>query len=68
LEFSDGSDLVAGVTWNANIVVAFEDELNIADFECLGASSFGTLASSSNDLVDKLIGYIEDALKSNISR
>jgi hypothetical protein len=35
LELSDCPDLITGVAWNANVIVAFKNELDISNLQCL---------------------------------
>ena len=62
LNLADGTNLVAGVAWNANVVAALEGELDVANLEDLGAAFFGVLAGCLEDLIDEGIGNIEDRL------
>jgi len=62
LELAHSPDLVGCVAGDADVVVALEDELDVANLERLGAASFGALAGCGDDLVDEFVGYGEDAL------
>jgi hypothetical protein len=63
LYLADGTDLIAGVAGNADIVATLESELDVADLEDLGATFLGVLASRLKDLIDEIISDIEDRLK-----
>ena len=62
LELANSADLVRGVARDTDVVVALEDELDVADLEGLGAAGFGALAGGGDDLVDELVGDGEDSL------
>jgi hypothetical protein len=55
LELPDSTNLIAGITWNTDVVVALQDKLDITDLKSFRATSLGAFASSRDDLVDKLI-------------
>lgn len=61
-KLAHSADLVRGVAGDADVVVALEDELDVADLEGLGAARLGALAGGCDDLVDELVGDGEDAL------
>ena len=63
LHLTNGAQLVAGVSGNANVVGALEDELDVADLQHLGSSFLGVAASRVEDVVHKGIRQIEDRLK-----
>lgn len=62
LKLANGTDLIRRIAGNADIVVALENELDVADLQCLGAASFGALASCGDDLVYEFVGDGEDGL------
>jgi len=47
--------------------VAFEDQLDVADFERVVAAQFRELASRRDDVVDELVGERENRLSRNVS-
>lgn len=57
------ADLIAAETRDADVVLAFEDELDVSDFEAGGAAELGELAGAGNEVVDKVIGGIEEDLR-----
>lgn len=62
LNLADGTDLIAGIAGNADVVASLESELDVADFEDLGAAFLGVLAGCLEDLVDEGVGNVEDGL------
>lgn len=62
LKLANGTDLIRRIARDTDIVVALEDELDVADLEGLGAAGFGALAGCCDDLVDELVGDGEDGL------
>jgi hypothetical protein len=58
----DGAQLVGSVARDPYIVVALQDELNVAHFESRGLAEFGKTAGSDYDLVDEIIGNLEERL------
>lgn len=62
-ELAHGANLVGRVAGDADVVVALEDQLDVADLKGLGAASFGALAGGGDDLIDEFVGDGEDALE-----
>lgn len=62
MDLANGSDFVRGVAGDTDIVAALEGELDVTDFEDSGTALFGVLACGLEDLVDKVVGYLEDRL------
>ena len=62
LELLHGTDLVGSVAWHTDVVVAFEDELNVANLEGGGVAKLGETAGAGDDLVDEVICDLEDCL------
>lgn len=60
---SDGTNLIAAETRDTDIVLTFEDELDVADIEGGGGAELGELAGGGDDIVDEVIGYVEDDLE-----
>ena len=58
----DSSDFVCGETWNTNVVLSFEDDLDITTFETVGTSEFGEFAAFADDVVDKFVHDLEEDL------
>jgi hypothetical protein len=53
---ADGAQLVGGVAWDTDVVVALENELEVAELEVVGLAQFGDFAGGSDDLVDESVG------------
>jgi len=62
LDLLHGPQLVRGVARDADVVVAFEDELQVADLEGGGGAQLGELAGGGDDLVDEVVGNLEEGL------
>lgn len=62
LHLLHGAQLVARETGDADVVVALEDELQVADFELGGLAELGELAGGDDDLVDEFVGDGEEDL------
>jgi hypothetical protein len=62
LNLAHGTDLVGGVAGDANVVAALEGQLDVADLEDLAAALLGILASCLEDLIDEVVGDLEDGL------
>lgn len=63
---SHSSDLIAAETGNTDVVLAFEDELDIADLEGGGAAELGDFAGGGNDVIDEFVCYVEEDLESGV--
>jgi hypothetical protein len=61
-DFAHGAHLVGRVAGDANVVVALEHELDIADVELRRLAQFGQFACGADDVVDKVVGELEDGL------
>lgn len=48
--------------------MALEDELEIADVEGRGAAEFGEAAGGGDEVVDEIVGYLEENLRWVVSR
>lgn len=62
LDLLHRAQLVRGVARDADVVVAFEDELQIADLEGGGGAQLGELAGGGDDLIDEVVGDLEEGL------
>lgn len=62
LGFLDGAEVVGGEAGDAHVVVAFEDELDVADLEGGRGAQFGETAGGRDDVVDEVVGHLEDEL------
>lgn len=57
-----GSDLIGAEAGDADIPLAFEHELDVADFQAGGTPQLGQLAGGRDDVVDEVVGGVEDDL------
>jgi hypothetical protein len=64
LNLAHGTDLVGGVTGDTNVVAALEGQLDVTDLEDLAAAFLGILAGCLEDLIDEVVGDLEDGLYS----
>lgn len=62
LHLANGTDLIAGVAGNADIVASLKGELDVADLEDLASSLLCIAAGGFKDLIDEVICYIHDGL------
>ena len=62
LRFLNGAKVIGGEARDAHVVVALQDELDVAKFEGRGGAEFGQTAGSSDHVVDKVVGHLEDEL------
>jgi len=62
LDLLHRAQLVRGVARDADVVVAFEDELQVADLEGGGGAQLGELAGGGDDLIDEVVGDLEEGL------
>ena len=62
LHLAYGPDLVRCVTRDADIIVALEHELDVADLEGGRVAQLGQLAGRGDDVVGELVGECEDGL------
>jgi hypothetical protein len=46
LDLPNGANLVAGISWDANVVTTLQGELNVTDLELLGTALLGVLTRS----------------------
>lgn len=58
-----GADLIGGVSWDADVVVALKDQLDVADIELGRIAELGKLASIGEDSVDEVISKLKDCLR-----
>lgn len=62
LRFLDGTEVIGGKTRDAHVVVPFEDELDVTEFEGRGGAEFGEAAGCGYHVVDEVVGHLEDKL------
>ena len=58
-----GAEFVRRISRNANVVVAFENNLNVAKVESITVTNFGKLAGGGDDVIDEFIGDFEKSLQ-----
>ena len=58
----DNARLVEGVSGDANVVVALEHRLDVADFQRRVVPQLGKAAGRHDDVVDELVGEFEEGL------
>ena len=68
LELLHRTDFVRSISRHANVVVAFQNELNIAYLEGRGVAQLGETTGARNDLIDEVICYLKDGLERKVSR
>jgi hypothetical protein len=59
----DDARLVERVAGDADVVVALEHRLDVADVERRVRAQLGELAGPDDDIVDKLVGQLEERLR-----
>lgn len=62
LELAHSADLVQRVAGHSDVVVALEDDLDVANVECGTGPDLGEAACSSDDIVDEIVGQSQDGL------
>ncbi len=62
LELANGTNLIASIARDTDVVVALKDKLDVADLEGLAATCFGALACGVDDLVDEFVCDAENGL------
>lgn len=60
LNLADSSDLITGISWDTDVVLALQSELNVANLQHVRAALFGVLTSRLQNLVDEGICDVED--------
>ena len=58
----DDARLVERVAGDADVVVALEHRLDVADLQRRVGAQLGELAGSDDDVVDELVGELEEGL------
>jgi hypothetical protein len=58
----DGTHLIRGVTRDTDVVVALEHVLDVADVELGRVAQLGELACTADNVVDKIVGKLENSL------
>ncbi len=62
MELADSAGLVRGVARDADVVVALQDQLDVAEFEGGRLAQLGETAGARNDRVDEVVGKLEHCL------
>ena len=62
LRLLDGSEVICGEARDAHVVVAFQDELDVAHFEGRRRSELGEAAGGGDYVVDEIVGHLENEL------
>lgn len=62
LGFLDGAKVVRRETGDTDVVVTLEDELDVPNVKGRGRAQLGETAGRSNNVVDEIIGHLEDKL------
>lgn len=61
-DLAHGAHFIRCVAGDADVVVALEDELEVADVELGRFAQLAKLACAADDVVDKVVGELEDGL------
>lgn len=61
-QFADGADLVRSIAWDADVVVALQNELDVADVEGRRFAQLAELARGADDGVDEVVCELENGL------
>jgi hypothetical protein len=59
---TSGADFIGRDARNSDVVLSFEDNLNVAEFETVATTKLGQLASLGHEVVHKVIGNLEEYL------
>lgn len=62
LNLADGTDFVGGIAGDADVVATLESELDVTDLEELAAAFLGILAGCLEDLINEVVGDLENGL------
>lgn len=62
LRLLDSAKVIGGEAGDAHVVVAFQDELDVADFEGRRRTQLGEAAGLSNYVVDEIVSHLKDEL------
>jgi hypothetical protein len=63
LNLADGTDLIGGISRDADIVATLKSELDVTDLEELATAFLGVLAGCLKDLINEVVGDLEDRLE-----
>ncbi|CAF9937789.1 MAG: hypothetical protein HETSPECPRED_000657 [Heterodermia speciosa] len=67
LDFLHRTKFIRSIARDANVVVAFQDDLQITDVKLRGLAQFSELAGAGDDLVDEIIGDLKKCLRRPVS-
>lgn len=62
LRLLDGAEVIGREAGDAHVVVALEHQLDVADLEGRGRTEFGQTARGSDDVVNEVVGHLQDEL------
>lgn len=62
LDLPHSSNFIRRIPWDTNVVLTFEDELEIANFKRAGAAQLRQSARVRNDVVDEFVGELQYGL------
>lgn len=62
LGFLDSAQVIGGEAGDAHVVVAFEDELDVAEFKGRRGTELGETTGCCDYVVDEVVGHLEDEL------
>jgi hypothetical protein len=62
LGFLDGAEIISGEARDTHVIVTLKDKLDVAQFESRGGAELGEATSLRDDLVDEVVGHLEDEL------
>lgn len=61
-DLAHGAHFIRSVAWDADVVIALEDELEVADVELRRFAQLAKLAGAADDIVYKIVCELEDGL------
>ena len=67
LRASSSAHLIGREARNADVVLAFENHLDIAGFEGRTATKLAELAGGGNEVIDEVVGDLKEDLGSEVS-
>jgi hypothetical protein len=62
---TNGTYFISREARDANVVLTLEDDLNVADVESVGTSDFGESAGSCDQVVNEVVGDLQEYLGSS---
>jgi hypothetical protein len=61
-DLAHSTHFVRGIAWDADVVVALEDELKVTNVELGRFAQLAKFAGAADDVVDEVVGELEDGL------